>query len=166
MARSVRKFSETLDLRKLPMVRIRSHRYFPVAVVVVAFLVLACLHIWQRVTVMTLVHETALLREENRKLVDASSKVADDVAALSLASRIEDYATDSLGMIRVPADRLFTLQQRDDETEPLDELARVFSSIRRVADYLPVVTESQANASEVPRFMLEPDELYGEDSAQ
>jgi hypothetical protein len=162
MARSVRKFTQTLDLRKLPAVRIRSHRYFPIGVVVAAFLVLACGHIWQRVRVMTLVHQTAVLREQHRLLADAASKVKDDIASLSLASRIESYATDTLGMIRVPVDRLYTLQHRHEEAEPLDELARVFTSIKRVADYLPVVSESRATASEVPRFMLEPDELYGE----
>ncbi len=166
MARSVRKFSETLDLRRLPAVRIRSHRYFPIAMVVAAFLVLACSHIWQRVRVLTLVHETALLREQHRLLADAASKVHDDIASLSLASRIETYAVDTLGMIQVPVDRLYTLQFRDEEEEPVDELTRVFSSIKRVTDYLPVITESQATAGELPQFMLEPEELYGEGAQQ
>ncbi|MBD3402215.1 hypothetical protein GF420_04920 [candidate division GN15 bacterium] len=163
MAKSVRKFSQTLDLRKLPTIRLRSHRYFPIAMVIAAFLALACIHIWQRVQVMTLVHETALLREERRQLVDAANKVHDEIAALSLASRIERYATDTLGMVRVPGDRLFTLQYHEESVEPLNELARVFTSIRRVADNLPAVAETQASAGEVPQFLLDPEELYGED---
>ena len=155
MARSIRKFSETLDIRSLFINRLRSHRLFPIAVVAVVLLSVSCIHVWQRVRVMALVHETALLRDYNRQIVDASKKLRDEIATLSAASRIEGYAVDTLGMIRVPAERMFTLEREEHREEPMDELAQVFSSIRRLADYFPVVTETQASAGEVPELQVD-----------
>lgn len=155
MAQSIRKFTQTVDLSALPFNRLRKHRYFPIAVVVAGVLSLACLHIWQRVQVMTLVHETALLREQNRQLHQVALKLDDDVARLSMASRIETYAIDTLGMVRVSAERLFTMVRKHESVEPADQLSQVFSSIKRVASHLPVVTETQAQAGEAPVLILE-----------
>ena len=154
MGRSIRKFSQTVDFTQLPFHRLRKHRYFPLAVVILAGLFFACLHIWQRVQVMTLVHETALLRERNHQLNQVAHKLQDDITALSMTSRIEVYASDTLGLIRMPADRLFTLVRNRDAGEPISELAQVFSSIKRVADHIPTISETQAQAGEAPELIL------------
>ena len=149
MGRSVRKFTETIAVSSGPLKRLRSHRYFPVVLIVSAILAISCLHVWQRVRVMTLVHETALLRETNRRLVNSYRKVQDDIASLTMASRIERYAMDTLGMVRIKADQLFTILREPDEDRALDELAGIFTSIKRVADNLPVVSEAEASAGEI-----------------
>jgi hypothetical protein len=156
MARSIRNFTQTLNTKSLPLIRIRSNRYVQVSLVVLAVLSLACLHIWQRVRVMTLVHETALLRQENRQLVDARTKLDDDIALLSAASRIERYATDTLNLIPVPVDRLFTVVPENEPERPVDELSQMFSSIKRVASAFPTITESRATAGELPTLLAEP----------
>lgn len=162
MAHSVRKFSQTVNFSKLPFRRLRKHRYFPIGVVVAALLFFSCLHIWQRVQVMTLVHETALLRDRNHELVQVAHKLNDDIAGLTMASRIENYAVDSLGLQRIPADKLFTLIRERDEDEPASELAQVFRSIERIAAYIPTITESQARAGEAPELVL-PDDSEEDD---
>jgi cell division protein FtsL len=149
MVRSVRKFTETLAVSSGPLKRIRRHRYFPVVSIVTAILAISCLHVWQRVRVITLVHETALLRETNRQMVNSYRKVQDDITSLAMASRVERYAVDTLGMVRVKADQLFTILREPDEDRPLDELAGIFTSIKRVADNLPVVSETEAAAGEI-----------------
>lgn len=154
MAHSIRKFSQTVNFSRLPFRRLRNHRYFPIAVVVAAVLFFSCLHIWQRFQVMTLVRETALLRERNHELNQVAHKLHDDIAGLSMASRIEIYAADSLGLMRIPPEKMFTLVRERGEREPMSELARIFSSIERVAAYFPTISETEARAGEAPVLIL------------
>lgn len=155
MAARVRKFKETIDIRSLALMRLRSHRYFPVTLVILSLLTVACLHIWQRVHVISLVKEVGELREENRELVDAVNKTHNDIAALSMASRIEQYGTDTLGLHQVSADRLYTLMRTRDVDAAQDEFAAIVSSIERVARYLPVLSENSARAGELRQIKFD-----------
>jgi cell division protein FtsL len=161
MARSVRQFTETLELRSLPLHRLRSHRYFPAAVIALVVLAAACVHVWQRVVVIGLVKEVSALERENRGLVDDAQKVHTDIAALSMATRIEQYAIDTLGMQRITPDRLFTLVKEESRQLTNDQLATLISSIKRVAECLPVVTEAQATAKPLEPIRFEDDEDSG-----
>jgi cell division protein FtsL len=156
--RSVRKFKETVEIRSQLLTRLQSHRYFPVALIVTLILVAACVHVWQRVMVISLVREVSLLEKENRGLVDDTHKVQSQIAALSMSARIERYAADTLGLKRVDADRLFTLVPEAVNTVPADELATMLSSIKRVAQYLPALSQTQAGAQELQPIKFEPDE--------
>jgi hypothetical protein len=129
--------------------RLRSHRFFPIGVITLALLVAAWVHIWQRVMVIELAKEVAALRIENRSLVDDAKKIRSEIVALSMASRVERYAADSLGLQPVSVDRLVTLVKDAEKDISADELAVMFSSIRRVADYLPVLTEAQASSRDL-----------------
>jgi cell division protein FtsL len=149
MSGAVRKFKETVDIQSLLLKRLRSHHYFPIAVVVGALLTVACIHVWQRVHVIKLVAQVGELRRTNRELVDHAYKMHNDIAALSMATRIELYAADTLGMQPVAADRLFTLVRERDKEVPPDELATILSAIKRVAHYFPVLSENYANAGEL-----------------
>jgi len=146
MARSVRRFKETVEMRTGVFQRIRSHRFVSVGVVALTLLVAACLHIWQRVIVIELAKDVASLKVENRSLVDDVKKVRSDIVALSTVTRLENYAVDSLDLQPVAADRLFTLVRKSEKTIPADELKAMFSSIKRVADYLPVISDAHASA--------------------
>ena len=149
MAKSVRKYKETLEFRSLIFRRLRTHRYFPIAVLIAVLLVVGCLHIWQRVHVIKLVQEVARLKAENISLTDDYKKVQSDIAALSMASRIEGYSSDSLGLHAITANRLFTLVTESQKTAPPDDLTAMISSIRRVAKYVPVFSGSSARAGEL-----------------
>lgn len=157
MEKSLRKFKETMELRAVLARRIRSHPYFPIVAIGAILLMIACLHVWQRVYVITLVDQVAELRADQRDLVDQLRKVRADNAALSMASRIQEYATDSLGLREISADRLFTLVRDDDVQLEGTELAMMFSSIRRIARFLPVPAETEARSAEL-RY-VDPDDL-------
>ncbi|HUV31826.1 MAG TPA: hypothetical protein VMY05_12155 [Acidobacteriota bacterium] len=149
MARSVRKFKETVQIRSAFFQRLRCHKYIPIGAIAFGLLAAACVHVWQRVMVIELAKDVAALRAENRSLVDDVKKTSSDIAALSMASRVERYARDTLGLQPVTADRLFTLIKKSEREIPPDELTAMFSSIKRVADYLPIVTEAQASGREL-----------------
>ena len=155
MARTIRKFKETVDFQSQLIKRIRSHRYTPIALLVGALMTIACIHVWQRVHVISLVREVAELKTTNRDLLDAARKTQNEIAALSLGTRIEAYATDTLGMKTVTADNLFTLVRKRDKETTRDELATVLSSIGRVAHYLPALTEASANAGELRQIKFD-----------
>jgi len=149
MARSVRKFTETVELRSLLFKRLKSHRHFPSIVITLAILTCACIHIWQRVDVMSLVTEVTALERENLALIDDTQKVRTDLSALMMASRIECYAMDTLGLQRIRPDRLYTLVPETPGELATDRFATMISSILRVAEYIPVVTEVQAASQEL-----------------
>jgi cell division protein FtsL len=155
MARSIRKFKETLDMRSGLLSRIRSHRLFSISLMGAALILVACAHIWQRVHVIRLVKETGDLRIENRQLVDDTKKILTEVAALSMASRIELCAADSLGLQRVSADRLYTITREQEKPKLPDQLGAVSASIKRFADALPVLSEAQAGAAELRPIKFE-----------
>jgi len=161
-ARSVRKFKETVEFRALPLNRLKSHRYFPTAVIALVILLAACIHVWQRVVVISLVKEVSVLEKENRALVDDAHKLQSDITSLSMSSRIERYAADSLGLQRIQPDNLFTITSYDDGRLVTDEWSAMISSIKRVADYLPVVTEAKAEARELEPIKFETDEERGD----
>lgn len=149
MKRAIRKFKETVEIRSSVVNRLRSHRYFPIALLVCAFLAVACFHVWQRVKVLQLVQEVPRLRAENASLIDDAKKIHAEIASLTMASRIEQYASDTLGLQPIPADRLFTLVMNKAETGQADNLAVVLAAIKRVGRYIPVVSESRVRAGQL-----------------
>ncbi len=150
MSRSVRQFKETIEMRSLSPLRFRSNKYFPAATLLSALLLVACLHIWQRVHVIHLVREVGELTITNQHLVDETKKTQTEVAALTMASRVQEYAADSLGMKPMSTDRLVTIVKgHETAPPPTDELANVVNSFKRVVDYLPVMEETKAAANEL-----------------
>ena len=149
MKTAVRKFKETLEIRSSVFNRLRSHRYFSISLLTAVVLLAACFHVWQRVRVIELVKETSRLRNTNKLLIDDYKKVYSDIVSLSLASRIETYARDTLGMIPVTVDRLYTLVRSKEKPVETDEWTAMVSAVQRVARYIPVVTETDARAGEL-----------------
>lgn len=156
MKEAVRKFKETIEIKSSVLNRLRSHRYFSITLLVGAILLACCFHVWQRVRVIRLVQETSRLRTEKKSINDNYKKVCSDIAALSMSARIENYAQDTLGMIPVEADHLYTLIKN--EKEPVlndNELMVMFSAVKRIARYMPVVVESKASAGEAPAIRFD-----------
>lgn len=161
MRKTVRKFKETVEIRSSVINRLRSHRYFPIAVLVTVFLMASVIHVWQRVHVLETVKQVSHLRAENAQLVDATSKLNVRLATLTAAGRIEKYAMDSLGLQPVAADQIYTLIGREEKPPEPDELATMFRAIERVTQYVPVVTENRASAGDLRQ--LRPASLNGEE---
>ena len=149
MKRAMRKFSETVQIRSSLFNRLRSHRYAQAGLLVTAILLAACVHIWQRVCVLDLVQEVSILRREHAELVDDMRKTNSDIASLSCSARIEQYAVDSLGLVRITTDRLFTIVSKRTEDTELDDMSRLVSAIKRVTTYMPTISQSEANAGEL-----------------
>ncbi|HEX2896519.1 MAG TPA: cell division protein FtsL [candidate division Zixibacteria bacterium] len=148
MRQTVRKFKEVMDLKRSLVNRLRSNRYVPYVFLALAFLLAACVHVWQRVHVLELVTDVSVLAKEQSGLEDDLKKVNSDIAALSMASRIEEYAKDTLGMIPVPPDRLYTLVSESDGGIQKDDLHAMLDAVKRVTDYVPRPSENSALAGE------------------
>lgn len=155
MRQPVRKFKETVEIRTQVLYRLRSHRYYPIVLVVGCLLLAGSVHVWQRVKVMSLVKETAQLRAEHAALVDDAIKWDAQIASLLSARRIMTYAEDTLGMKPVKAENLYTLASGESNHAPPDELALMKRAIERIADHMPSLTESQATAGELRRIAVD-----------
>lgn len=159
MKDAVRKFKETLDIESSLLKRLRSHPYFGITLLAAALLVASCFHVWQRVIVLESVKEVARLRADNVRLLDNLRKVRVEIARLSMATRIEKFAVDSLGMKPITAEHLYTLVPEDRSVDP-DQLAEMMSAIKRVVDYMPVVSSNEARADEL-RIVDNGDQVQG-----
>ena len=155
MKSAVRRFKETIEIRHSVFNRLRSHRYFPVTLLLAGLLLASCFHIWQRVKVLGLVTEVSSLQRERAALIDELGRVRSDVASLSMASRVEKYAIDSLGMEPAGADRMFMLVRREAATTEVDQLQQMYSAARRLADFVPVLSESRARAGDLENIRFD-----------
>ena len=153
MKKAIRKFNETVEMQSSIFNRIKSNRYFPFALLSVFLLMAACIHIGQRGQGLDLVHDVSLLKIENRELVNDLRKVNSEIATLSKVSRIEQYAFDSLGLIKIDAEKLFTLVRPREDKPEVDNIAMVMTAIQRVATYIPSVSETQATAGELKQVI-------------
>jgi cell division protein FtsL len=149
MKKTVRKFKETVEIQSSFLQRLRSHRYFTVIVLAAAFLLVSCFYVWQRVRVLELVKDVSYLDKDHAELLDDLRKVRSDIGSLTLAARIEVFATDTLGMKPIDADRLFTLAPKKSNPDEPDDLAAMISAIRHVADYMPVISEAEVRADQL-----------------
>jgi cell division protein FtsL len=137
-----------MDIKGSVSNRLRSNRYVPYVFLAVTFLLVACVHVWQRVHVLELVTEVSKLANEQSALDDELKKINSDIASLSMASRIEKYAADTLGMMPVPAEKLYTLVTDNNVGFKKDDLHAMFDAVKRVTDYVPRPSENSALAGE------------------
>ncbi|UCD93631.1 MAG: hypothetical protein JSU69_07615 [Candidatus Zixiibacteriota bacterium] len=128
--------------------RLVSSRSIIPALSIATLIMLACLHIWQRVHVMNLVSEVTVLESENKSLTDLVRKADMEITELSCLSRIEPIATKELGLSKTGSENIFTLTMDEDETEP-EGLDEVVSSLKKIADNFPVLNESRAATRDI-----------------
>ncbi|MBI5266481.1 MAG: hypothetical protein HY851_04530 [candidate division Zixibacteria bacterium] len=148
MIQSVRTFKETVDMRRFGLRRIRSYRYATAIGLGILILGVACVHIWQRVTVIQLSKEVSRLEVDQSDLIDQTRKVNSEIAALSMAARIETFAVDSLGLFPISGDRLYTVindRKADPKAAP-DQLATLVDALQRVRNHLPAITTTEVEA--------------------
>lgn len=155
MNKPVRKFTETVKMRTSLVHRVRSHRYFPAVLLVIAVLMISSVHIWQRVKVLSLLAGNDSLVTENQGMFDQLVKLDVEIARLGMHERIERYAADSLGLLPISADHIFTLYRDDEPPKPPDQLAVVIKAIECVTKHMPIIVENDANAGEAARLRPE-----------
>jgi len=113
---------------------------------VVVFVLFACVHIWQRVYVLGLVKEVGGLEKEREVLTDLSKKTNAEIMDLSRVSRVEQIVSRDLGMARTSTENMLTLVVKKSPTiKKQGELDNVVSSLKKLADNLPVINESRAD---------------------
>jgi len=162
MRRPVRQFKEIIDIKKSVIIRLRTNRHLPYVLLTLTFLTAACIHIWQRVHVLELVRNVSQLNKEQSLLDDELKKVNSDIAALSMESRIEKYAMDSLGMSPVPADKLYTLVPDHNIGYKKDDFHAMLDAIKRVTDYVPRPSENSALAGEPSMIRIDSTDKVGQ----
>ena len=140
---SVERYRATDYLKKSLKRRLVTSRSIIPALIIASVILLACLHVWQRVHVMGLVQEVTELRTANDKLKDMTKKKTAKNLELSRLSRIEKLARDKLQMTSMAAGNTYTLTVQDHRLKNagLDE---VVTSLKKFADHLPVLTEGKA----------------------
>lgn len=149
MKEAIRKFKETVEIKSSLFKRLRSHRYFSAIVLTGLVIIVSCFHIWQRVKVYDLVMDVAILKKENKQLHNTLKKINSDISTLTLTARIEKYAKDTLGLKSITIDRLYTLEHKEYENSNQDEFDKMLSAIKRVSDFMPVITENEIRADEL-----------------
>lgn len=155
MRTTVRKFKETTEIKTNIIKRFKSHKYFPLTVLLAVLLATACFHIWLRVRVMDLVKEISHLKTENKLLVDNKKKLYSDLAALKTSSRIEKYATDTLGLEIVKAENLLTLDKENSQAETPGNYELFVNAVDRMTDFFPVIEETKANAEGIEDIRID-----------
>lgn len=155
MKQTIRKFKETVEMRSSIFNRLKSHRYFPILMLLTAVLVASFIHVWQRFRVLELVHEVSLLKQENKELIDSHKKLHSDITALTMAARIETYARDTLGMQPVDPEQLYTLVPEKPAPQEPDQFGELVGAIERIADYIPVISGNDAMANSGTELKLD-----------
>jgi cell division protein FtsL len=145
---SVQRYRATGSLRNSLRKRLVSSRSIIPVLSIATLILLACLHVWQRVHVMDLVRDVTKLENENKRLTDLVRKADIEITELSCLSRIEPIATDKLGLLKTGSENVFTLAIDEDEARP-EGLNEVVSSLKKIADNFPVLNESRAATSDI-----------------
>jgi cell division protein FtsL len=145
---SVQRYQATDRLKKSFSRRMVSSRVVLPFLVVIAIILFACFHVWQRVHVLNLGKEISRLEKEKVILNDLLKKSSSDIMELTRVSRIEEIAMGEMGMVRGGTDKMFTLEVKRAEVKK-DDLDNVVSSLKKLADNLPVINESKAETAGV-----------------
>ena len=148
MSISLPRYHSTGKLRKSFRKRIISSPRLIPTLIIVSIVVFACLHIWQRVYVLGLVKEIAVVEKEREHLTDLLKKTNSDASELSRLSRMEPIAIEKLGLGRTSAENLFTLEVKKQEIK-LSGIDNVKNSLKKLADNLPVINETKADTIDI-----------------
>lgn len=148
MKLSIQRYRATGNLRNSLRKRIVSSKTIIPAIFVGSLILLGCLHVWQRVYVMSLVKNVRLLEKDNRQLRDVLKKTDMDVIDLSRLARIEPIAVDELGLKKTGNENMFTLTL-DYSRQERQGINEVVSSLKKIADNLPILNETRAAESDI-----------------
>lgn len=145
---SVERYRATGNIRKSLKKKLVSSRTIIPVLVIGSLIILACLHIWQRVYVMRLVKEVSALETKNKKLTDIVKKANLEILEFSSLSRIEKIASEQLHMSGTRSENIFTLTFKESTPGP-EGLQEVISSLHKIADHLPTLSESNAETIDI-----------------
>jgi cell division protein FtsL len=142
---SVERYRATNKIKQSFARRLISSRMPLPALFLVVMIMFACLYIWQRVYVMDLAKDIAKMEKQKQELTDQLRKTNADVAEFSRLSRIEPVAAEKFGLARTTSVNLFTLEVKKTSEPERAGLDNVVWSLKKLADNLPVLSESKAD---------------------
>jgi hypothetical protein len=151
---SVQRYRATGSLKKTLKKKLVSSRMTIPTLFLGTLILLACLHIWQRVYVMELAREASACESENRYLKDLVKKADMQIVELTRSARIEEFATNEFGLLRTGSENMYTLTLNGAE-ENANGLGEVVTSLKKIADNLPVLNESKAATGNIFEFYEE-----------
>ncbi|MFH2035155.1 MAG: hypothetical protein ABIJ45_02030 [Candidatus Zixiibacteriota bacterium] len=145
---SIERYRSTDILKKALGKKIVSSKSIIPIICIAGVIILGCLQIWQRVYVMDLVNEVSTHEKENRQIRDLLKKAEMRNIELAKRERIEKIAEEKLGMKRTDVGQIYTLQnyEYDSDQTGIDD---VVSSLKKIADNLPVLNETKAETLEI-----------------
>lgn len=111
----------------------------------------ACTQIWQRVYILNLTAEVGDLRKERTTLQDLTKKSKVEINELCRHTRIEEIASEQFKLQQTASENLFTLVS-DRKFTDTDRFADLWTSLKKVTDHLPVITETKAETKDMFDF--------------
>jgi hypothetical protein len=100
---------------------------------------------------MNISTEIADLKKENDCLNDLLKKSNADISELSRLSRIEKLATDEMGLVRTPSENLYTIIT-DNSYGEHGGFSELVNTLQKVAEHMPVISESKAETTNIFGF--------------
>jgi len=116
--------------------------------IIAGLIACACLYVWQQLYVMELTCDVKKLRDDNAHLSDMVKKAGSEITEMSSLATIEKRAAEELELTRTTSANLFTVIG-DDRLHETDGLERLFTSLKKVADHLPVISETRAATMDI-----------------
>jgi len=142
-----------------PILRVRKNfvdrylsrkRLIPMGFVLVLVL-FAFAHVWKQVYVLELSTEVRVLEKENETLNDLVKKRNSEITELTRLAVIEPLAKEKGNLQRTASENLFTLV-RDESYRETEGIENLVEALRKVADNMPVITETRAESKDVFEF--------------
>ncbi len=118
---------------------------------VAILLAVAGIHIWQNVHMMALSSEVRRLEKENHNLADLIKKTRTKITEVSRPGILGEIASARLELSPTPTENLFTLVRDQIKIEP-GPLDNIKITLKKIAENMPVITETQAADKEVYLF--------------
>ena len=113
--------------------------------------IFACTHIWQNVYILNLSNEVGALKKDKKQIKDLIKKNQAEINDLCRHSRIEQLALEKFKLRQTASENMFTLVSKRKFSETY-RFADLMNSFKKVAEHLPVITESKAESKEIFDF--------------
>lgn len=124
---------------------------FLTILVVSALVLFACTQIWQRVYILNLSTEVGTLKKENKTLQDLTKKSKVEINELCRHARIKELASEQFKLQQTASENLFTLVS-EHKFADTDRFSDLWTSLKKVTDHLPVITETKAETKDMFDF--------------
>ena len=151
MSRSRNNSRPVSKVRKSLIEKYLSREKLIPAAIVLSLILFACAHVWKQVHFLDVSVEVRALEIENETLCDLLKKREAEITEMTRLSVIETLASEKINLKKTATENLFTLI-RDESFRETDGIESLVLALKKVADNLPVITETRAENKDVFKF--------------